>query len=240
MGQEAIALKGEMAMQSILHIHTTDIQEILQALEKKRDEAPQLFLNSPLVVDCKAIILQTLSLDYAALHLGLRELGFVPVGIRHVKAETTELMIAAGWVLLRDSTARQIELKSQVQEEQSEEAALEGDYIFENRTKVIKRPVRSGQQVYSAEGDIVVLAHTSAGSEVLANGSVHIYGKLGGRVLAGINGDRSARIFCQFLEPELISIAGQYQLFDDAETSLRGQPAMISLNGDSLEIEPIV
>ncbi len=240
MGQEAIALKGEMAMQSILHIHTTDIQEILQALEKKRDEAPQLFLNSPLVVDCKAVIPQTLSLDYAALHLGLRELGFVPVGIRHVKPETTELMIATGWVLLRDSTARQMELKSQVQEEQREEAILEGDYVLESRTKVIKRPVRSGQQVYSAEGDIVVLAHTSAGSEVLADGSVHIYGKLGGRVLAGINGDRSARIFCQFLEPELISIAGQYQLFDDAETSLRGQPAMISLNGDSLEIEPIV
>jgi len=240
LGQEAVALKGEMAMQSILHIYTIDIQEILQALEKKRDEAPQLFLNSPLVVDCKAVIPQTVRLDYAALHLGLRELGFVPVGIRHVNVDITELLIAAGWALLRDSTARQMELKSQAQEGQYDDAILERDDVLENRTKVIKRPVRSGQQVYSADGDLVVLAHTSAGSEVLADGSVHVYGKLGGRVLAGINGDRSARIFCQFLEPELISIAGQYQLFDDAETSLRGQPAMISLNGDSLEIEPIV
>lgn len=235
MEQDAVELKGEMAMQSILHIHTTDIEEIIPALEKKRDAAPQLFLNTPLVVDCKAILLQTIELDYMALRSGLSELGFVPVGIRHVNTKSIEILQKAGWALLRDSTARQMELKAQVKEEND----ADNDYI-ENRTKVIKRPVRSGQQVYSPSGDIVVLAHTSAGSEVLADGSVHIYGKLGGRVLAGINGDRSACIFCQFLEPELISIAGQYQLFDDAETSLRGQPAMISLNGDSLEIEPII
>lgn len=240
MEQDVVELKGEMAMQSILHLHTTDIQQILYALEKKRDEAPQLFLNSPLVVDCKAIMLKTVDLDYAALRLGLSELGFVPVGIRHVHTETVEQLLEAGWALLRDSTARKMELKAQVQETSNDESVTDDGYIVENRTKVIKRPVRSGQQVYSPDGDIVVLAHTSAGSEVLADGSVHIYGKLGGRVLAGINGDRSARIFCQFLEPELISIAGQYQLFDDAQTSLRGQPAMISLNGDSLEIEPIV
>ena len=81
-----------------------------------------------------------------------------------------------------------------------------------NRVMVLNRPVRSGQQVYSPDGDIVILSQTGAGSEVLADGSVHVYGKIAGRVLAGVNGDRTARIFCQGLDAELIAIAGNYQL----------------------------
>ena len=234
-------------MQTILHLHSIDVQEILQALKEKRDEAPALFLNSPLVVDCKSVVIQSVGLDFSALLTGLRGLSFVPVGMRHVDEDAISALIEAGWALLRDSNARKLELKAKEKEvellssePEPEEPELVPEQSEGNRVEVIKRPVRSGQQVHAPDGDIVILSHTSAGSEILAAGSVHIYGKLGGRVLAGINGDRSARVFCQSLEAELISIAGQYQLFDDAETSLVGQPAMISLDGDRLKIEPIV
>lgn len=249
MEQQAIELKGEMAMQTILHLHSVDVPEILQALEAKRDEAPALFLHSPLVVDCKSITIQSVKLDFSALLSGLRGLSFVPVGIRHVDEDAINNLRDAGWALLRDSNARKLELKAE--EKEAESAAPEPDLepektelltgqVVGNRVEVIKRPVRSGQQVHAPDGDMVILSHTSAGSEVLAAGSVHIYGKLGGRVLAGINGDQTARIFCQSLEAELVSIAGQYQLFDDTEASLVGQPAMIFLDGDRLKIEPIV
>src|SRR5690606_24532602 len=104
-------------------------------------------------------------------------------------------------------------------------------------TRVITTPVRSGQQVYAPGGDLIVLAPVSAGSELLADGHIHVYGPLRGRALAGVRGDTGARIFCQSLEAELVSVAGQYKVAED----LRRQPlwkaaSQIALEGDSLKI----
>jgi septum site-determining protein MinC len=66
-----------------------------------------------------------------------------------------------------------------------------------------------------------------------------VYGSLRGRVLAGINGDTQARIFCQKLNAELVAIAGHYRLLDDIETDLKGQPAMVWLEGERLRISPM-
>ncbi len=87
---------------------------------------------------------------------------------------------------------------------------------------------------------MTVLAQTSAGSEIMADGSIHVYGALRGRVLAGAMGNESARIFCQSLQAELIAIAGRYQLLDESDTELKGKPAMIRLVGDKLVIEPLM
>ena len=86
-------------------------------------------------------------------------------------------------------------------------------------TKLITHPVRSGQQIYAAGGDLVVLSSVSPGAEVLADGNIHVYGTLRGRALAGVKGNRSARIFCQRLEAELISIAGHYKISEDLRNS---------------------
>ena len=86
---------------------------------------------------------------------------------------------------------------------------------------------------------MTVLAQTSAGSEIMADGSIHVYGALRGRVLAGARGNIHARIFCQSLQAELIAIAGRYQLLDESDTKLKGKPAMIRLDGEKLIIEPL-
>ena len=86
---------------------------------------------------------------------------------------------------------------------------------------------------------MTVLTSTSAGSEVMADGSIHVYGAIRGRVLAGARGNTSARIFCQSLQAELIAIAGRYQLLDESSTELKGKPAMIYLDGEKLIIEPL-
>lgn len=110
----------------------------------------------------------------------------------------------------------------------------------ETQGLIIKRPIRSGQQVYAKKGDLIILSQTSAGSEVMADGSIHVYGPLRGRVLAGVKGDKKARIFCRSLEAELIVIAGCYQLLDESETELKGKPAMIHLKDEKLIIESLI
>jgi len=108
------------------------------------------------------------------------------------------------------------------------------------KTTVITNPIRSGQQIIEPEGDLVVLSHSGAGSELLAAGSIHVYGKISGRVIAGMQGDTTARIFCKDLQAELIAIAGQYLLLDEAETDLVGKSAMIYLNEGHIHIEPLI
>lgn len=99
------------------------------------------------------------------------------------------------------------------------------------------QPVRSGQQVVAKGGDLVVSAAVSPGAEVLADGNIHVYGPLRGRALAGISGNKEARIFCMSLEAELVSIAGSYCL-SDAITPHHG-PCQIFLKDDHIHIEPI-
>ncbi|MBR9911749.1 MAG: septum site-determining protein MinC, partial [Gammaproteobacteria bacterium] len=105
--------------------------------------------------------------------------------------------------------------------------------------KIITTPIRSGQQVYAAGGDLIVLAAVSTGAEVLADGNIHIYGALRGRALAGVRGDTSARIFCQSLEAELISIAGDFKLHEDFRGQWWKKPVQVSLTDDILAIEAL-
>jgi septum site-determining protein MinC len=107
------------------------------------------------------------------------------------------------------------------------------------RDKIVTQPVRSGQQVVSLEGDIVILSSVSPGAEVLAQRHIHVYGALRGRALAGVNGDVEARIFCQHLDAELISIAGHYQINESLHDDLRGKPAQIYLQEDVLKVESL-
>ena len=104
----------------------------------------------------------------------------------------------------------------------------------------MKTPVRGGQQFYAADTDLVVLAGVNQGAEVLADGHVHVYGPLRGRALAGARGNTDARIFTTCLEAELLSIAGTYRVIEnDLPDQLRGKPAQVFLEGDSLRIEPL-
>ena len=70
---------------------------------------------------------------------------------------------------------------------------------------VIETPVRSGQSIFYPEGDVTVLGSVASGAEIVAGGSVHIYGALRGRALAGSTGNPKARIYCQKLDAELLA-----------------------------------
>jgi septum site-determining protein MinC len=100
---------------------------------------------------------------------------------------------------------------------------------------VVTRPVRSGQSVFFPEGDVTIIGSVASGAEVVAGGSVHIYGPLRGRVMAGTTGNSAARIFCRKLEAELIAIDGFYKTADDMEPELRGKAVQIWLEGETIK-----
>jgi len=102
-----------------------------------------------------------------------------------------------------------------------------------------KTPVRSGQQVYAEGCDLTVLSTVSAGAEVIADGSIHIYGALRGRALAGARGNTEARIFCREFQAELVAIAGHYKVLDDIPDQLRGKPVQVWLDNGQLKLAPI-
>jgi septum site-determining protein MinC len=109
---------------------------------------------------------------------------------------------------------------------------------------VIDKPLRSGQQVYAKGRDLVVMTMVNQGAEVIADGSVHIYGTLRGKAIAGARGNTQAMIFAQCMEPELISIAGVYRTSENPLPSeVLGLPAQICLlsgpDGDKLLISPL-
>jgi septum site-determining protein MinC len=99
--------------------------------------------------------------------------------------------------------------------------------------------VRSGQQVYARDRDLVVLGAIANGAEVIADGSIHIYGSLKGRAMAGAQGDIKARIFVSDFRAELIAIAGHYRVFEDLPKDLEGQSVQCWLEGDKLLIAPL-
>ncbi len=107
-------------------------------------------------------------------------------------------------------------------------------------TRIIYQPVRSGQQVYAQNGDLIILAQVSAGAEILADGNIHVYGPLRGRALAGVKGNTKARIFCHSLEAELVSIAGQYKISEDLQNGNWKKPAQIHLADETLTVNPLI
>ena len=101
---------------------------------------------------------------------------------------------------------------------------------------LIDSPVRSGQSVVYIEGDITVLGSVGSGAEIIAGGSIHIYGTLRGLAMAGASGNARARIFCHRFEGELLAIGPHYKSADEIEASLRRGPAQAWLDGNTLKI----
>jgi septum site-determining protein MinC len=106
----------------------------------------------------------------------------------------------------------------------------------EANTLLIDQPVRSGQSVVFERGDITVLGSVASGAEVMAGGSVHIYGTLRGRAIAGLAGHPGARIFCSKLQAELLAIDGVYQTADDMPAKVLGKPVQAWLDGEQMKI----
>ncbi|PUE33481.1 septum site-determining protein MinC [Limnohabitans sp. Jir72] len=224
-----------------LLLKTSDIALVSQALSQQLSENPGFFDNDPLVIDVSGLSddLKASSLDLANLLKILRVHGLVPIAIKG--AQSNLLAVALGMGLVDASDAR-IRRSMPV----AEPSAVPPSTVDLRPlgAMVIDKPLRSGQQVYAKGCDLVVLAMVNPGAEVIADGSIHIYGTLRGKAIAGARGNINAMIFAQSMAPELISIAGVYQTSENPLSSeVLGLPAQVFLqsdaDGDKLLIKPL-
>ncbi|MDP3561192.1 MAG: septum site-determining protein MinC [Legionellaceae bacterium] len=225
---QAFKLKGRLYTLTVVHLLSTDKVLFLEQLAEVVARAPKLFDKTPVVLDCSALTDE--GFDLTEFCHCLREYHMIPVALQGGPSVAL-LAEMHGLPILSASSNHD---KPFIEQNHVPEQPNSAETI---RTRLLTTPVRSGQQVVSKDGDLVITASVSHGAELLADGNIHIYGALRGRALAGIAGDKQARIFCQSLDAELVSIAGFYCL-SDAIKPVAG-PCQIYLQDDHIQIEPI-
>ena len=201
---------------------------------------PDFFGGEAAVFECGRLPAETPSPDWAWLAQELTSRGLNPFAVQNASAELAASARQAGLLVLNAEAPVPMPaaITAEPEPEPEPEPAAHPDpqpaVPAAATTLIIDKPLRSGQRVYAAGGDIVVLAAVNPGSEVIADGSIHVYAPLKGRALAGARGDTSARIFTTHLEAELVSIAGVYRTFDTAlDASVAKKPAQIRLTDAS-------
>ena len=232
MADNGIELKGSTFTLSVLHLTDTDPQQIKELLETKVAQAPQFFNFAPLVVNVERL---ESTPDFESLKEIIEREDFVLVGITGARDEATKVAAkAAGLAVMTAGKA-----VVPTQEPAIEPIEREKEEPMLTPTKVHHGNVRSGQQIYAAGGSLVIIGTVGNGAEVIADDSIHIYGSLRGRALAGARGNTQARIYCQELDPELVSIAGTYQLSDALPKEMNSQNVHVHLEQDKLIFEKL-
>lgn len=237
-------LKGGMLTMTLVELIRLAPEQFARQLAEKVEQAPNFFVDTPVVIALDKLSEPLSDMTLRHLLSICRDHGLQPVALRGGE-DFRALAGNADMVLL--PPGRQREKAIEVAAEPAPKPAPKAEPAPApapaapapapaGAGKMITEPVRGGQQIYARGGDLIVLAPVSAGAELLADGHIHVYGPLRGRALAGVTGDRQARIFCQSLEAELVSIAGQYKVAEDLRKQQWKAPVQISLEGDSLKI----
>jgi septum site-determining protein MinC len=211
------------------------VAQWLAELDEQIERAPSFFADRPVVVDFAALPPGDEAVPFLVGELQTR--GVRVIG---VEGEGSERAAAPGWLWPAPLSAGRVLGDIDVPDENDPESAA-GPPVAEQPTSlVIEKPVRSGQTVLFPEGDITVLGSVSSGAEIIAGGSIHVYGTLRGRAIAGFAGNPGARIFCIRLDAELLAIDGLYRTAEEMPASLIGKATQIWLEGDVLQMAPIM
>ena len=232
-----------------LRVRTLDVAQLAAEMRDRVQRAPKLFARAAVILDFGGLS-KTPDADTARkLVDGLREAGVLPVALAYGTREIELLAEQIGLPLLAKFRA-QYERTGDAPAEPaapapraSAKTAAEpappppaASHAAPAPGMMQAAPVRSGQQVYAENCDLTVLATVGAGAEVIADGSIHIYGALRGRALAGAQGNEKARIFCREFHAELVAVAGHYKVLEDIPKELRGKAVQVWLDQGQLRI----
>jgi septum site-determining protein MinC len=258
----AFDIKGTITPVTVLRLYTTDVERIERELRARIAPAPQMFANAPIVIDV-ADLPSEVELSLPSLVARLRSCKLVPVGVANASGDEIVRAVEAGLAIVQIGIGRGRGVerpgvnarpepvaaapapaptptpvaKRAREERRPEPKSADAEAPVSSLT--VKQPVRGGQVIYAQRADLVVLAPVNAGAQVIADGHVHVYGPLRGRALAGAQGMADARVFCQSLEAELVSVAGQYLLADEIPADRRGRPTQIFVENGSFHFLPL-
>lgn len=221
-------------------------------LHKMLGGRPDFFSGEAAILDFSDLADAPERIDWAGLLSLFRRFQLQPVGVCKLPEEYVAAARQAGMALLDAAIGTQPAAPPPKPAATPEPAARPAPEPARSApatsstapTMFVDRPVRSGQQVYARGGDLVLLAGMSNGAEVIADGSIHCYGPLRGRALAGAQGNDRARIMATNFGPEIVSIAGIYRTFEQGlPAAIAGKPALVRLTagdkGNTLTIEPL-
>ena len=221
---KSFRLKGRLYTLTVLQLVEVDCAVLKKQIPEVIATAPRLFDKTPIVIDCS--IINPDQLDLQQLCQILKEHNLVPIAIQGGNPYLETIAICQGLAIVNTTSTHDKPI--------GESSDSQEKFVS---SKMITTPVRSGQQIVSKNSDLIIVATVSHGAELLADGSIHVYGALRGRALAGIAGDKSARIFCQTMDAELVAIAGYYRL-REAIKPITG-PCQIYLENDVIQIESL-
>lgn len=193
------------------------------------------FLRRPVVLDVEGLDIDRSQLRDLVGQLGTRNVRIM--GIEGARPSLLGSDLPPAMADGRPASDIEAPVAEQEDEADSADSAAPSEPLATKATSsvIITQPVRSGQSIIFPEGDVTIVGSVASGAEVVAGGSIHIYGTLRGRAMAGTTGNAVARIFCRKLEAELIAIDGFYKTAEDMEPDLRGRAVQIWLEGEAIK-----
>lgn len=221
--RQLVRLRGRSYV-AFVFAPTVPIQDWLAEIDATIARSPGFFAGRPVVVDLSAVDLSQSGIAHLLASLqerSIRVLGLEGVDEARLTPAMPPLLSGGRACAVEPSAARKTAPKGPLKAPTS---------------LLLESPVRSGQTIIFPEGDVTILGSVGSGAEVVAGGSIHVYGALRGRAMAGVNGHSSARIYCQKIEAELLAIDGFYRTADDIDNALRGRPAQAWLEGNTMRI----
>ncbi|MDA8093366.1 MAG: septum site-determining protein MinC [Betaproteobacteria bacterium] len=233
-GEPDLEIRSASFTLIVLRLHHPDVSILARQLDAQLARTPGFFSNDAVVFDLQGIAALDAVPDFPALAAMTRAHNLFVAGVSGGSGAQLSAAHQAGFGVF--PAPSKPSKPGQPQAAPSEAPVAPPP----RKTKIIDKPVRTGQQIYAEGSDLILTALVSPGAEVIADGNIHAYAPLRGRALAGVKGDTQARIFAQCMEAELLAIAGCYRLMEDKlPDSLCGKPAQVLLRGTQLLIEPL-
>ncbi|MGH8105391.1 MAG: septum site-determining protein MinC [Arenimonas sp.] len=232
-----------------LRVRSLDVEKLKTEMLERVARAPKLFERAAVILDFGGLTKCPDAKTVNALIDALKSAGVLPIAIAYGTSAIEELSVQVGLPLLakfrasyesQTVTAVEPQEKKPARKTEVEAEPVAPVAVAKSEPGVMQlHPVRSGQQLYAQNKDITVMATVGAGAEVIADGSIHIYGALRGRALAGASDNVNARIFCREFHAELVAIAGHYKVLEEIPKNLLGKAVQIYLEKDQLRIEEL-
>ncbi len=205
----AIEIRGNMYTLMSLVLASTDHALIARSLHERVQQAPGFLFNIPVIVDFSSVSV-TGGYNFNLLFKLIRQQSLLPVAVRGLPEHLQERLQAAGVPVVEMTTPRSgMSIERSMSEGKGKLIAEPGVTLGRpGETLLIDRPLRSGERCYAQQSDLIVIGDSLPDTELIADGHIHIYGALRGKVAAGFQGDKTARIYCRTLAAQMVSIAG--------------------------------
>ncbi|HUW54645.1 MAG TPA: septum site-determining protein MinC [Rhodanobacter sp.] len=233
-----------------VRIRRADAAALCDELERRVRAAPQMFTRAAVVLDLSHLLNLPDDAAVNALLEAVRRAGMLPVGLAYGTSDTEALAKRIGLPLIAKFRAAYEPAGAGAAAPASAEPVRRNEAAARElqREPILSAPapgsrqgaqhhagsVRSGQQIYARDRDLIVTGAIANGAEVIADGNIHVYGSLRGRAMAGAQGDETARIYVSDFRAELVAIAGHYRVFEQIPDDLEGQSVQCWLEGEKL------